>query len=45
VEQQNFGVSKAARKLKIKIATAKVILRAYRQEGKIFKKKGDKPRP
>jgi len=39
VEVQKIGVSKAARKLRIKIPTAKVILSSYRKKGKIFMKK------
>lgn len=37
----NVGVTKAARKLRIKIPTAKVILSSYRKKGLIFHKKND----
>jgi hypothetical protein len=37
-----LGVTKAARQLRIKIPTAKVILSNYRKKGIIYKKKTDK---
>jgi DNA-binding IclR family transcriptional regulator len=39
VEKQKIGVTKAARKLRLKTATAKVILSSYRKKGVIFQKK------
>lgn len=38
-----MGVSRAAKKLKIKIPTAKVILSTFRRKGVIFKKKTEGP--
>jgi ribosomal protein S25 len=35
----NLGLAKTARKLKIKLSTAKSILRAFRNKGKILRKK------
>ena len=37
-----MGVSKAARKLRIKIPTAKVILSVYRKKGVIYHKKNER---
>jgi hypothetical protein len=39
-----LGVAKTARKLKIKLSTAKSILRAFRSKGKILQKKNMKLR-
>jgi hypothetical protein len=38
-EELNIGVTRAARKLRIKIPTAKVILSSYRKKGIIYRKK------
>jgi len=39
VEKQKIGVTRAARKLRLKIPTAKVILSSYRKKGVVFQKK------
>lgn len=40
--EKGLGVTRAARQLRIKVPTAKVILSNYRKKGKIYKKKSDK---
>jgi hypothetical protein len=42
VEEQGFGVTKAAKQLRVKLPTAKVILSNYRKKGHIYTKKSDK---
>ena len=42
VEEQGHGVSKAAKKLRIKVPTAKVILSNYRKKGRIYSKKNER---
>jgi hypothetical protein len=39
VENQKMGVTRASKKLRIKIPTAKVILSTFRRKGVVFKKK------
>ena len=41
IENQGFGVTQAARQLRIKIPTAKAILYLYRNKKRIFVKKDD----
>ena len=45
VENDGIGVTKAAKQLRIKTPTAKVILRNYRNKGRIYIKKIDKNLP
>lgn len=43
IENENLTISRAAKKLHIKLPTAKVILSNYRKKGKIFNKKLQQP--
>ena len=45
IEKEGYGVTKAARQLRVKIPTAKVILSNYRKKGHIYLKKNDKTAP
>lgn len=40
----NLGIARTAKKLKIKLSTAKSILRAFKNKGKILKKENTKGR-
>ena len=39
--KEGLGVTRAARQLRIKVPTAKVILANYRKKGTIYRKKND----
>lgn len=45
VENQKMGVTRASKKLRIKIPTARVILSTFRRKGQVFKKKAEESRP
>jgi hypothetical protein len=45
IEEEGYGVTRAARHLRLKIPTAKAILYTYRKNGRIYSKKNDKTIP